>query len=156
MPSTLTLCGDLRRWNDCWSDHRSRYDQASDCSWCQYQMADLRVMTHSPLTVKPDDLVLHAARLSLMQFNIRNLPVVKRTKLLACLQRLASSKPPCSSDLLNREKSNTRIGVKAYLLSLRKRRSHFWSAVGRWVAPETMVRSTMIMDAAVDSVWLIN
>ncbi|WED24113.1 DUF294 nucleotidyltransferase-like domain-containing protein [Vibrio sp. JC009] len=42
------------------------------------------VMTHSPLTVKPDDLVLHAASI-MMQFNIRNLPVVDEGKITGLL-----------------------------------------------------------------------
>ncbi|ORT51113.1 histidine kinase [Vibrio sp. qd031] len=42
------------------------------------------VMTHSPLTIKPDDLVLHAASV-MMQFNIRNLPVVENNKVIGLL-----------------------------------------------------------------------
>ncbi len=42
------------------------------------------VMTYAPLTIKPDDLVLHAASV-MMQFNIRNLPVVKDNKVLGLL-----------------------------------------------------------------------
>ncbi|MGR5542929.1 CBS domain-containing protein, partial [Vibrio campbellii] len=40
--------------------------------------------THSPLTVKPDDLVMHAASM-MMQFNIRNLPMVKDNKVVGLL-----------------------------------------------------------------------
>ncbi len=42
------------------------------------------VMTLSPLTVKPTDLVLHAASV-MMQFNIRNLPVVENDQVLGLL-----------------------------------------------------------------------
>jgi CBS domain-containing protein len=41
-------------------------------------------MTHSPLTVNPDDLVLHAASV-MMQFNIRNLPVIENNQPIGLL-----------------------------------------------------------------------
>ncbi len=42
------------------------------------------VMTYSPLTISPDDLVLHAASV-MMQFNIRNLPIVENNKVIGLL-----------------------------------------------------------------------
>ncbi len=42
------------------------------------------VMTHDPQTIKPDDLVLHAASM-MMQHNIRNLPLVENNKVVGVL-----------------------------------------------------------------------
>ena len=54
---------------------------AKDVSTCR---PISEVMTLSPLTISPDDLVLQAASM-MMQFNIRNLPVVQDNKVVGLL-----------------------------------------------------------------------
>lgn len=105
------------------------------------------VMTHSPLTVKPDDLVMHAASM-MMQFNIRNLPLVKDNKVVGLLttSHLVQNHRVQAIFLIEKIKY---IGSVSSLSALTPERQAIFEALveGR-VAPEVIGKvMTMIMDA---------
>lgn len=105
------------------------------------------VMTHSPLVVKPDDLVLHAASV-MMQFNIRNLPVVKDNKVIGLLttSHLVQNHRVQAIFLIEKIKYSSSIDEIATFTP--ERQAIFEALVEGKVAPETVGKvMTMIMDA---------
>ncbi|MGC9401605.1 DUF294 nucleotidyltransferase-like domain-containing protein, partial [Vibrio genomosp. F10 str. 9ZC157] len=105
------------------------------------------VMTHSPLTIKPDDLVLHAASV-MMQFNIRNLPVVKDNKVIGLLttSHLVQNHRVQAIFLIEKIKYATEPSALASFTA--ERQAIFEALVEGKVAPETVGKvMTMIMDA---------
>ncbi|MFA0193554.1 DUF294 nucleotidyltransferase-like domain-containing protein [Vibrio artabrorum] len=105
------------------------------------------VMTHSPLTVKPDDLVLHAASI-MMQFNIRNLPVVKENKVVGLLTTSHLVQNHRVQAIFLIEKIKYSGSVKTLSSFTSERQAIFEALVEGKVAPETVGKvMTMIMDA---------
>ncbi len=105
------------------------------------------VMTHSPLTVKPDDLVLHAASI-MMQFNIRNLPVVKENKVIGLLTTSHLVQNHRVQAIFLIEKIKYAGSVKTMSSFTSERQAIFEALVEGKVAPETVGKvMTMIMDA---------
>ncbi|WP_299692740.1 DUF294 nucleotidyltransferase-like domain-containing protein [uncultured Vibrio sp.] len=105
------------------------------------------VMTHSPLTVKPDDLVLHAASI-MMQFNIRNLPVVSENKVLGLLTTSHLVQNHRVQAIFLIEKIKYAGSVKTMSSFTSERQAIFEALVEGKVAPETIGKvMTMIMDA---------
>lgn len=105
------------------------------------------VMTHSPLTVKPDDLVLHAASI-MMQFNIRNLPVVKENKVVGLLTTSHLVQNHRVQAIFLIEKIKYAGSVKTMSSFTSERQAIFEALVEGKVAPETVGKvMTMIMDA---------
>ncbi|CAH6805868.1 DUF294 nucleotidyltransferase-like domain-containing protein [Vibrio chagasii] len=105
------------------------------------------VMTHSPLTVKPDDLVLHAASI-MMQFNIRNLPVVKVNKVVGLLTTSHLVQNHRVQAIFLIEKIKYAGSVKTMSSFTSERQAIFEALVEGKVAPETVGKvMTMIMDA---------
>ena len=105
------------------------------------------VMTHSPLTVKPDDLVLHAASI-MMQFNIRNLPVVKENKVIGLLTTSHLVQNHRVQAIFLIEKIKYAGSVKTMSSFTSERQAIFEALVEGKVAPEMVGKvMTMIMDA---------
>ena len=105
------------------------------------------VMTHSPLTVKPDDLVLHAASI-MMQFNIRNLPVVKDNKVIGLLTTSHLVQNHRVQAIFLIEKIKYAGSVKTMSSFTSERQAILEALVEGKVAPETVGKvMTMIMDA---------
>ena len=105
------------------------------------------VMTHSPLTVKPDDLVLHAASF-MMQFNIRNLPVVKENKVIGLLTTSHLVQNHRVQAIFLIEKIKYAGSVRTMSSFTSERQAIFEALVEGKVAPETVGKvMTMIMDA---------
>lgn len=105
------------------------------------------VMTHSPLTISPDDLVLHAASL-MMQFNIRNLPVVKNNQVIGLLttSHLVQNHRVQAIFLIEKIKYATDINALTSFTS--ERQAIFEALVEGKVTPEIIGKvMTMIMDA---------
>ncbi len=105
------------------------------------------VMTHSPLLIAPDDLVLHAASV-MMQFNIRNLPIVKDNKVQGLLttSHLVQNHRVQAIFLIERIKYAGSIRSLASFTP--ERQAIFEALVEGKVAPETIGKvMTMIMDA---------
>jgi CBS domain-containing protein len=105
------------------------------------------VMTHSPLTIKPDDLVLHAASL-MMQFNIRNLPVVEENKVIGLLTTSHLVQNHRVQAIFLIEKIKYAGSVKTLSTYTAERQAIFEALVEGKVSPETIGKvMTMIMDA---------
>ncbi|GGP74843.1 putative nucleotidyltransferase substrate binding domain-containing protein [Shewanella ulleungensis] len=105
------------------------------------------VMTASPHIIKPDDLVLHAASL-MMQYNIRNLPVVKDNKVIGLLTttHLVQNHRMQAIFLIDKIKYAGSTSVLASFTP--ERQAIFEALVEGKVAPETIGKvMTMIMDA---------
>lgn len=105
------------------------------------------VMTLSPLTVKPDDLVLHAASM-MMQFNIRNLPVVANNTVIGLLTTSHLVQNHRVQAIFLIEKIKYAGSVKSMASFTPERQAIFEALVEGKVAPETVGKvMTMIMDA---------
>ncbi len=105
------------------------------------------VMTLSPLTVKPDDLVLHAASM-MMQFNIRNLPVVKDNKVVGLLTTTHLVQNHRVQAIFLIEKIKYAGSVKSLKSFTPERQAIFEALVEGNVAPEVIGKvMTMIMDS---------
>ena len=105
------------------------------------------VMTLSPLTVKPDDLVLNAASI-MMQFNIRNLPVVDNEKVVGLLTttHLVQNHRVQAIFLIEKIKYSDSVEALAALNS--ERQAIFEALVDGKVATDIIGKvMTMIMDA---------
>lgn len=105
------------------------------------------VMTYSPLTIKPDDLVLHAASV-MMQFNIRNLPVVKDNKVTGLLTTSHLVQNHRIQAIFLIEKIKYTDSIEAMATYTSERQAIFEALVEGKVTPETVGKvMTMIMDA---------
>ncbi|MDE1335238.1 DUF294 nucleotidyltransferase-like domain-containing protein [Vibrio aestuarianus] len=105
------------------------------------------VMTHSPLTIKPDDLVLHAASI-MMQFNIRNLPVVDNNKVVGLLTTSHLVQNHRVQAIFLIEKIKYADSAKTLSTFTAERQAIFEALVEGRVSPETIGKvMTMIMDA---------
>ncbi|MGR5411326.1 DUF294 nucleotidyltransferase-like domain-containing protein [Vibrio astriarenae] len=105
------------------------------------------VMTHSPLTVKPDDLVMHAASM-MMQFNIRNLPMVKDNKVVGLLTTSHLVQNHRVQAIFLIEKIKYAGSVKSLASFSSERQAIFEALVEGRVSPEVVGKvMTMIMDA---------
>ncbi|MDE1221556.1 DUF294 nucleotidyltransferase-like domain-containing protein [Vibrio aestuarianus] len=105
------------------------------------------VMTHSPLTIKPDDLVLHAASI-MMQFNIRNLPVVDNNKVVGLLTTSHLVQNHRVQAIFLIEKIKYADSVKTLSTFTAERQAIFEALVEGRVSPETIGKvMTMIMDS---------
>ncbi|NOH79890.1 CBS domain-containing protein [Vibrio sp. RE86] len=105
------------------------------------------VMTHSPQTVKPDDLVLHAASI-MMQSNIRNLPVVQDNKVVGLLTTTHLVQNHRVQAIFLIEKIKYAGSVKSLSSFTPERQAIFEALVEGNVAPEVIGKvMTMIMDA---------
>ncbi|KXI21073.1 DUF294 nucleotidyltransferase-like domain-containing protein [Photobacterium sanguinicancri] len=105
------------------------------------------VMTHSPLTIKPDDLVLHAASV-MMQFNIRNLPVVEDNKVVGLLTTTHLVQNHRVQAIFLIEKIKYAGSIKSLASFTPERQAIFEALVDGRVAPEVIGKvMTMIMDA---------
>ncbi|GAD90290.1 hypothetical protein VHA01S_039_00100 [Vibrio halioticoli NBRC 102217] len=105
------------------------------------------VMTYSPLTIKPDDLVLHAASV-MMQFNIRNLPIVENNKVIGLLttSHLVQNHRVQAIFLIEKIKYATSVSTLASFTP--ERQAIFEALVEGKVGPEVIGQvMTMIMDA---------
>jgi CBS domain-containing protein len=97
--------------------------------------------------VKPDDLVLHAASI-MMQFNIRNLPVVKENKVVGLLTTSHLVQNHRVQAIFLIEKIKYAGSVKTMSSFTPERQAIFEALVEGKVAPETVGKvMTMIMDA---------
>ncbi|USD67334.1 putative nucleotidyltransferase substrate binding domain-containing protein [Vibrio sp. SCSIO 43136] len=105
------------------------------------------VMTQQPLTIKPDDLVLHAASV-MMQFNIRNLPVVDDNKVVGLLTTTHLVQNHRMQAIFLIEKIKYAGSVKTLSSFTPERQAIFEALVEGKVSPETTGKvMTMIMDA---------
>ncbi|MFM2587116.1 DUF294 nucleotidyltransferase-like domain-containing protein [Vibrio sp. TBV020] len=105
------------------------------------------VMTHSPQTVKPDDLVLHAASI-MMQSNIRNLPVVQDNNVVGLLTTTHLVQNHRVQAIFLIEKIKYAGSVKSLSSFTPERQAIFEALVEGNVAPEVIGKvMTMIMDA---------
>tara|TARA_R110001583_G_scaffold8952_2_gene42243 strand:+ start:22492 stop:24435 length:1944 start_codon:yes stop_codon:yes gene_type:complete len=105
------------------------------------------VMTYSPLTIKPDDLVLHAASL-MMQFNIRNLPIVQDNKVIGLLTTSHLVQNHRVQAIFLIEKIKYADSIETMATFTPERQAIFEALVEGKVAPETIGKvMTMIMDA---------
>ncbi|KII75377.1 putative nucleotidyltransferase substrate binding domain-containing protein [Vibrio renipiscarius] len=105
------------------------------------------VMTHSPLTVKPDDLVLHAASM-MMQFNIRNLPLVRDNKVVGLLTTTHLVQNHRVQAIFLIEKIKYAGSVKTMASFTPERQAIFEALIDGRVSPEIVGKvMTMIMDA---------
>ncbi|WP_070971239.1 DUF294 nucleotidyltransferase-like domain-containing protein [Vibrio sonorensis] len=105
------------------------------------------VMTHSPKTIGPNDLVLHAASL-MMQFNVRNLPVIDRGKVVGLLTTTHLVQNHRVQAIFLIEKIKYATSVKALASFTHERQAIFEALVEGKVAPEVIGKvMTMIMDA---------
>ncbi|WP_372883271.1 DUF294 nucleotidyltransferase-like domain-containing protein [Psychromonas sp.] len=113
------------------------------------------VMTYSPLTVKPDDLVLHAASV-MMQYSIRNLPVVKDNKVIGLLTTSHLVQNHRVQAIFLIEKIKYANSIKSLESYTPERQAIFEALVEGKVAPETIGKvMTMIMDAYTRRIILI-
>ncbi len=105
------------------------------------------VMTLSPLTISPDDLVLQAASM-MMQFNIRNLPVVKDGRVVGLLTTTHLVQNHRVQAIFLIEKIKYAGSVRALAKFTPERQAIFEALVEGKVSPEVIGRvMTMIMDA---------
>lgn len=105
------------------------------------------VMTPSPVTVHPDDLVMHAASL-MMQYNIRNLPVVEGNKVIGLLTTTHLIQNHRVQAIFLIEKIKYADTVSELVKFTAERQAIFEALVEGRVAPEIIGRvMTMIMDA---------
>ncbi|WP_413283384.1 putative nucleotidyltransferase substrate binding domain-containing protein [Vibrio sp. MA40-2] len=105
------------------------------------------VMTLAPLIVKPTDLVLHAASV-MMQFNIRNLPVVDDDKVVGLLttSHLVQNHRVQAIFLIEKIKYSDSVEALSHLNS--ERQAIFEALVGGNVSVEIVGKvMSMIMDA---------
>ncbi|EDL54562.1 hypothetical protein VSAK1_20434 [Vibrio mediterranei AK1] len=105
------------------------------------------VMTPNPLTVSPNDLVLHAASL-MMQHNVRGLPVVSEGRVVGLLttSHLVQNHRMQAIFLIEKIKYATSVRNMASFTT--ERQAIFEALVEGNVAPETIGRvMSMIMDA---------
>lgn len=105
------------------------------------------VMTHSPLTIAPDDLVLHAASM-MMQFNIRNLPVIKNNQVVGLLTTTHLVQNHRVQAIFLIEKIKYANSIASLTSFTAERQAIFEALVEGRVSPETIGKvMTMIMDA---------
>ncbi|WP_261818104.1 DUF294 nucleotidyltransferase-like domain-containing protein [Vibrio gallicus] len=105
------------------------------------------VMTYSPLTISPDDLVLHAASV-MMQFNIRNLPIVEDNKVIGLLTTSHLVQNHRVQAIFLIEKIKYANSVNALSEFTAERQAIFEALVEGKVAPEiTGQVMTLIMDS---------
>ncbi len=105
------------------------------------------VMTPDPITVKPDDLVLHAASL-MMQHNIRNLPLVKDNKVVGVLTTSHLVQNHRMQAIFLIEKIKYAGSVKSLSSFTSERQAIFEALVEGRVSPEIIGKvMTMIMDS---------
>lgn len=106
-----------------------------------------KVMTLSPLTISPDDLVMHAASM-MMQFNIRNLPLVKGNKVVGLLTTTHLVQNHRVQAIFLIEKIKYSGSIKTLASYTPERQAIFEALVEGHVAPEVIGKvMTMIMDA---------
>ncbi len=105
------------------------------------------VITKDPLTVHPEDLVLHAASI-MMQHNIRNLPVVENNKVVGILTTSHLVQNHRVQAVFLIEKIKYAENVKSLSSYTPERQAIFEALVEGKVSPEIIGRvMTMIMDA---------
>ncbi|WP_274883792.1 putative nucleotidyltransferase substrate binding domain-containing protein [Vibrio harveyi] len=105
------------------------------------------VMTHDPQTIKPDDLVLHAASM-MMQHNIRNLPLVENNKVVGVLTTTHLVQNHRVQAIFLIEKIKYAGSVKSLSSFTPERQAIFEALVDGHVSPEVIGKvMTMIMDA---------
>lgn len=105
------------------------------------------VMTSSPLIVSPDDLVLHAASL-MMQYNVRNLPVVENNRVIGLLTTSHLVQNHRMQAIFLIEKIKYAVSVKELVLLTPERQAIFEALVEGKVIPETIGKvMSMIFDA---------
>ena len=117
---------------------------AKDVSTC---LPISEVMTLSPLTISPDDLVLQAASM-MMQFNIRNLPVVQDNKVIGLLTTTHLVQNHRVQAIFLIEKIKYAGSVSSLAKFTPERQAIFEALVEGKVSPEVVGKvMTMIMDA---------
>ncbi|QFT09889.1 DUF294 nucleotidyltransferase-like domain-containing protein [Vibrio sp. THAF190c] len=117
---------------------------AKDVSTCR---PISEVMTLSPLTISPDDLVLQAASM-MMQFNIRNLPVVQDNKVVGLLTTTHLVQNHRVQAIFLIEKIKYAGSVSSLAKFTPERQAIFEALVEGKVSPEVVGKvMTMIMDA---------
>lgn len=117
---------------------------AKDVSTC---LPISEVMTLSPLTISPDDLVLQAASM-MMQFNIRNLPVVQDNKVVGLLTTTHLVQNHRVQAIFLIEKIKYAGSVSSLAKFTPERQAIFEALVEGKVSPEVVGKvMTMIMDA---------
>ncbi|MCL1046681.1 DUF294 nucleotidyltransferase-like domain-containing protein [Shewanella electrodiphila] len=105
------------------------------------------VMTSNPLTVAPDDLVLQAASL-MMQYNVRNLPVVEDNKVVGLLTTTHLVQNHRMQAIFLIEKIKYAVSVKELAELNPERQAIFEALVEGKVVPETIGKvMAMIFDA---------
>ncbi|BBM64344.1 putative nucleotidyltransferase substrate binding domain-containing protein [Vibrio alfacsensis] len=105
------------------------------------------VMTHDPQTIKPDDLVLHAASI-MMQHNIRNLPLVENNKVVGVLTTTHLVQNHRVQAIFLIEKIKYAGSVASLSSFTPERQAIFEALVEGHVSPEAIGKvMTMIMDA---------
>jgi len=105
------------------------------------------VMTRNPLTIRPDDLVLHAASL-MMQSNVRNLPVVKDNKVVGLLTTSHLVQNHRVQAIFLIQKIKYAKNIEKLVTYTPERQAVFEALVEGGVAAETIGKvMTMIMDA---------
>ncbi|GIU49899.1 MULTISPECIES: putative nucleotidyltransferase substrate binding domain-containing protein [Shewanella] len=105
------------------------------------------VMTSNPLTVTPDDLVLQAASL-MMQYNVRNLPVVENNKVVGLLTTTHLVQNHRMQAIFLIEKIKYAVSVKELAELNPERQAIFEALVEGKVVPETIGKvMAMIFDA---------
>ncbi len=105
------------------------------------------VMSPDPQTIHPDDLVLHAASM-MMQYNIRNLPLVKDNKVVGVLTTTHLVQNHRVQAIFLIEKIKYADSVKALSSFTSERQAIFEALVEGRVSPEIIGKvMTMIMDA---------
>lgn len=105
------------------------------------------VMTTAPLTVSPDDLVLHAASL-MMQHNVRGLPVVSEGKVVGLLTTSHLVQNHRMQAIFLIEKIKYANSVRSLASFTTERQAIFEALVEGNVAPDIIGRvMSMIMDA---------
>ncbi|MCL1067433.1 DUF294 nucleotidyltransferase-like domain-containing protein [Shewanella olleyana] len=105
------------------------------------------VMTSNPLTVAPEDLVLQAASL-MMQYNVRNLPVVENNKVVGLLTTTHLVQNHRMQAIFLIEKIKYAVSVKELATLNPERQAIFEALVEGKVVPETIGKvMAMIFDA---------
>ncbi|WP_153915818.1 putative nucleotidyltransferase substrate binding domain-containing protein [Shewanella sp. TC10] len=105
------------------------------------------VMTSNPLTVTPEDLVLQAASL-MMQYNVRNLPVVENNKVVGLLTTTHLVQNHRMQAIFLIEKIKYAVSVKELATLNPERQAIFEALVEGKVVPETIGKvMAMIFDA---------
>ncbi|MCL1142047.1 putative nucleotidyltransferase substrate binding domain-containing protein [Shewanella gaetbuli] len=105
------------------------------------------VMTSTPLIVSPDDLVLHAASL-MMQYNVRNLPVVEDNKVVGLLTTSHLVQNHRMQAIFLIEKIKYAVSVNELAELTAERQAIFEALVEGKVVPETIGKvMAMIFDA---------